>query len=80
MTKIKILRKNEDGSVTKVFETELRFVAILYIKEAIASETTKEDGKFKIKIQTFDGSIFSFVGSEDSIKNILCNIIKNYNL
>ena len=80
MTRIKILRKNSDGSIDKVFAIDLKFVAILYVKEAIASETENEDGEYRIKIQTFDGTNFKFTGSAESCKNILCNIIKNYNL
>ena len=77
MNKIKILRRNYDDSIDKVFEVNIKFVALRYIKESIENEIANEEGNYKIIIQDFAGKVYSFTGSENSCKNIVCNIIKN---
>ena len=77
MTKIKILRKNYDESIDSVFEVNIKFIAVKYIKEAIANEQANEEGNYKIIIQNFAGDFQSFTNSERSCKNIICHIIQN---
>ena len=76
MTKIKIVRRNYDDSIDSVFEVNIKFIAVRYIKEAINNEVRNE-GNYKIIIQDFAGDVYTFTGSEEACKNIICNIIKN---
>lgn len=77
-TKIKLLKRTSE-EVSKVLYIETGFIPVLYIKEALASEEENKSCNYKIKIQDTFGTVYSFIGSLESCKNIVALLIAKYN-